>query len=44
MREVFVDSFFWVATLSPRDQWHQQALLAREYLGSEVLLVTTREF
>lgn len=43
MREVFVDSFFWIASLLPRDQWHQQALMAREDLGSEVLLVTTRE-
>ena len=43
MREVFVDPFFWIASLLPRDQWHQQALLAREYLGSEALLVTTRE-
>ena len=43
MREVFVDSFFWIATLSPRDQWHHQARVVRDTLGNEVTLVTTRE-
>ena len=44
MSEVFVDSLFWVASLFPRDQWHEQALTAREILQNDTTLVTTREF
>ena len=43
MPEVFVDSFFWIASLLPRDQWHEQALAAKENLASDITLVTTRE-
>ena len=43
MPEVFVDSFFWIAALLPRDQWHEQALAAKENLASDITLVTTRE-
>ena len=43
MPEVFVDSFFWIASLLPRDQWHEQALAAKENLASDIALVTTRE-
>ena len=43
MPEVFVDPFFWIASLLPRDQWHEQALAAKENLASDITLVTTRE-
>jgi predicted nucleic acid-binding protein len=26
MRPVFVDTFYWIARINPRDQWHQKAL------------------
>lgn len=25
MRTVFVDTFYWIARINPRDQWHQKA-------------------
>lgn len=40
MRTVFVDTNYWVAFLSPRDQWHMQACTARDGLG-QVKLVTS---
>lgn len=43
MSEVFVDSLFWIASLFPRDQWHEQALAAGETLRNDTTLVTTRE-
>lgn len=43
MSEVFVDSLFWIASLFPRDQWHEQALTAGESLQNDTTLVTTRE-
>ena len=43
MSEVFVDSLFWIASLFPRDQWHEQALAAGETLQNDTNLVTTRE-
>ena len=43
MSEVFVDSLFWVASLFPRDQWHDMALTAGKALESETILVTTKE-
>ena len=43
MSEVFVDSLFWIASLFPRDQWHEQALAAGETLQNDTTLVTTRE-
>jgi predicted nucleic acid-binding protein len=26
VRDVFVDTFFWIARINPRDQWHQKAI------------------
>ncbi|MEK9136974.1 MAG: nucleic acid-binding protein [Bacteroidota bacterium] len=26
MRTVFIDTFYWVARINPKDQWHQQAI------------------
>ncbi len=43
MPEVFVDSHFWIASLFPRDQWHELALAARGSLASDTILVTTKE-
>lgn len=40
MRTVFVDTNYWVAILSPRDQWHQQACIARDTLGSAKLVTS----
>ncbi len=40
MRTVFADTFYWIAMLNPRDQWHHRARAAKDELGT-VRLVTT---
>lgn len=42
MKVVFVDASYWIATINPKDQWHNAAVKAREALGN-VSLVTTEE-
>lgn len=42
MKQVFVDTFYWVATVIPGNQWHELALQAKTQLG-EVHLITTEE-
>jgi uncharacterized protein len=42
MRQVFADSFYWVAVTHRKDQWHQRALDVSQKLGT-VTLVTTDE-
>ncbi len=37
---VFADTFYWVAVLNPKDQWHRQAVETRKLLG-EIQIVTT---
>ena len=42
MKEVFADACYWIAVVSPQDQWASAAEAAKEALGS-VRLVTTDE-
>lgn len=42
MKEVFVDTHYWVAIANPNDQWHEAAKSAKRALG-DVKLVTTDE-
>jgi predicted nucleic acid-binding protein len=42
MRSIFVDTFFWIAYINPRDQWHLKAKEVRRALGT-VRLITTEE-
>jgi predicted nucleic acid-binding protein len=42
MRKVFADADFWIARVSPHDQWHGIALEAEKSLGN-VIRVTTDE-
>ena len=42
MKEVFVDTLYWVAIANPSDQWHEAAKSAKSALGG-VKLVTTDE-
>ncbi len=42
MRQVFADSLYWIAIVSPRDQWHARAVEAsRDPRGAR--MVTTEE-
>ena len=43
MKEVFVDSLFWIALQLPRDQWRDRALHARDLLDDNIRLVTTTD-
>src|SRR5262245_60287503 len=40
MRELFADTFYWIALFSPRDRWHQQALDISCTLGEHHLWTT----
>ncbi|MDQ3635109.1 MAG: PIN domain-containing protein [Acidobacteriota bacterium] len=40
MNTVFADTFYWIAVLNPKDQWHRQALEIKELLG-DIKVVTT---
>lgn len=42
MREVFADTNYWIALISPKDQWRQRAVEVSRTLGP-VHLVTTDE-
>lgn len=42
MRQVFADTFYWVALINPEDDWHKQVLKISNSL-SETLLITTEE-
>lgn len=42
MRSVFVDTGYWIAILSKRDQWQAPAIAAKKALG-HIRLVTTDE-
>jgi predicted nucleic acid-binding protein len=42
MRTVFADTFYWVALINPRDEWHERAIETSRALGS-VRIVTTDE-
>lgn len=40
MRAVFVDALYWVASINPRDQWHERAVKVEATLTT-VRFVTT---
>jgi uncharacterized protein len=40
MRMVFVDTFYWIARINPRDQWHQKAVELSSSL-KDTLLITS---
>ena len=40
MNEVFVDTVYWIALVSPNDTWHRAAMRAKERLGDERLVTT----
>ena len=40
MRQLFADTFYWVALFSPRDRWHRQALDISRTLGEHRLWTT----
>ena len=40
MRQLFADTFYWVALFSPRDRWHKQALAISRTLGEDHLWTT----
>ena len=40
MKTVFVDTSYWVAIISPHDQWHAAAKQARDKLGPARLVTT----
>ena len=42
MRTVFVDTFFWIARINPRDQWHQKATELSSSL-KDTFLITSEE-
>jgi predicted nucleic acid-binding protein len=42
MNAVFVDTFFWIARINPRDQWHQKATEFSSSLKN-TLLITSEE-
>ena len=42
MRQVFADTFYWVALINPEDDWHKEVLKV-SYSLSETVLVTTEE-
>jgi predicted nucleic acid-binding protein len=42
MRQVFADTFYWIALVNPRDDWYVQVLSVSNSLG-KVQIVTTDE-
>ncbi len=42
MREIFADSFYWIALANPADQWHR-AVREFNQANQDMLLVTTDE-
>ena len=42
MKEVFVDTHYWIAIANQNDQWHETAKEAKKALGN-IKLVTTDE-
>ena len=40
MRQVFVDTFYWIARINPRDQWHQKAVELSASLDDAALFTT----
>jgi predicted nucleic acid-binding protein len=42
MRQIFVDTFYWVALINPEDDWHSKVISMSQSLG-DCLLITTEE-
>jgi predicted nucleic acid-binding protein len=40
MRKVFVDTFYWIARINPRDQWHQKAVELSASLNDAALFTS----
>jgi len=40
VRTVFVDTFYWIARINPRDQWHQKAIELSSSLKDTHLITT----
>ena len=40
MRAVFVDTFYWIARINPRDQWHQKATDVSSSLTNTLLITS----
>ena len=40
MRQVFVDTFYWIARINPRDQWHQKAVELSASLDDATLVTS----
>ncbi len=40
MNAVFADTFFWIALVNPRDQWHAAAMRAEQTIGARGLITT----
>lgn len=40
MKTVFADTIYWVASLNPRDQWHEAVLRAESALGDFQIITT----
>lgn len=40
MRIIFVDTFYWIARINPRDQWHQKAVELSPSLKDDVLITS----
>jgi predicted nucleic acid-binding protein len=40
MKTVFADTIYWVASLNPRDQWHDAVVLAESALGDFQIITT----
>jgi predicted nucleic acid-binding protein len=43
MKKVFADTHYWIALTNPKDQWHRDALAAREEVKGTTL-VTCDEY
>lgn len=40
MTPVFADTGYWIGLLSEKDQWHEQAVAARDRIGARTLVTT----
>ena len=40
MKIIFADTFYWVALINPKDQWHQQVKLFSRFLDSTQIVTT----
>jgi predicted nucleic acid-binding protein len=40
MKIIFADTFYWVALINPKDQWHQRVKLFSRFLDSTQIITT----